>query len=222
MKGGLIVLFIVLSCLLVNAATERITLRMGENIIMQDKNITLVTTSEDAIVVCVNNEKKIVTGSSTVNGVSVIIEEANRNSAELRLQYECKTDCYCKEDCNNNQCFYYGSECIQDTECDDNNIDTIDKCTNGKCVYEEKQTPETGGRNETSSRVECTTNTECNDNNNCTKDSCVNGICYNEKTCEESNNNFSIPITIGTLLIVSIIILGIIYYRTKPKKKTKH
>ena len=103
-----------------------------------------------------------------------------------------------------------------------NNIDTIDKCTNGKCVYEEKQTPETGGRNETSSRVECTTNTECNDNNNCTKDSCVNGICYNEKTCEESNNNFSIPITIGTLLIVSIIILGIIYYRTKPKKKTKH
>ncbi len=88
------------------ADTERVTLFNEQSFLFDGKNVTLVDSSEDSVIICVNRQKDIVSGGKTINGVLIELLDSNEGDARLKLDYDCQDDCRCDGDeCNNNACF---------------------------------------------------------------------------------------------------------------------
>jgi len=98
----------ILAVHIVYAEVERPTLSIGQSFLFDGKNVTLVDSSEDSVIICVNGEKTIISNQKTVNGVIIDLVDSDESQAKLRLDYECNKDCECNEDeCSNNICFRF-------------------------------------------------------------------------------------------------------------------
>lgn len=145
MKYILIIIFLV-SLFSVSALTKDTVLIPNQSFNFSDKNVTLIAIGEDNIVVCVNNKKGIVEDGDFFNNVEFQINNIQSNYVELTLKTSCN-DCVCDVSCENNLCFasiieeealeenITEVECELDDDCNDNNINTLDKCIDNKCVY---------------------------------------------------------------------------------------
>ena len=145
MKYVIIIVFLV-SLFSVSALTKETVLVPNQSFNFSDKNVTLIAIGEDNIVVCVNNKKGILEDGEFLNDVEFQINNIQINYVELTLKTGCD-NCVCDENCNNNLCFasvieeevleenITEVECISDDDCNDNNVNTLYKCENNKCVY---------------------------------------------------------------------------------------
>src|SRR3989344_4314638 len=139
------------------ARSVDVTLKPGESYSLEGKNITLLSSVNGSMMLCINNEKFIVSKDKTIRRISIDFRRANYEEAFFKLKYECGNDCKCNgEECSNNACFFGSekldnlnlnetisdekeepsSECTQDLDCDDTNICTIDTCKDSVCKYE--------------------------------------------------------------------------------------
>jgi hypothetical protein len=87
--------------------------------------------------------------------------------------------------CTNGECGYSNGCCGGDSECNDGNVCTADKCVAGKCQF----APIAGC---------CVGDNDCNDNNPCTLNKCpgaggqcaypaIAGCCLGDKDCDDKN-----------------------------------
>ena len=99
------------------ALTEYPTLKPGESYLIKDRNVTLIGISydENSILLCINNEKAIVSDSTTVNKVSVSLRSVDNAQARLKLEYKC-SNCICSNDCSNKLCIKKESKEITPSE----------------------------------------------------------------------------------------------------------
>jgi hypothetical protein len=158
---------------LVLAKTETVELKEGESFEIKDKNLTLIKfdPEDDKVIVCVNNEKAIVSDriDKSVNGVTIHIKSVKNNYARLELTRRCTSSkCSCEkteEDCSNVECFH---ECNSDDDCDDKDETTNDFCRGSprKCINIKIEQQE-----------ECIIDFGCDDDNDCTIDKCISGTC---------------------------------------------
>ncbi len=105
MKTWLLIMFILILMSVAYSDTERVTLFNGQSFLFDGKNVTLVDSSEDSVIVCVNGQKDIVSEGKTINGMLVELVDSNEGDARLKLDYDCQDDCICDgHECNNNAC----------------------------------------------------------------------------------------------------------------------
>ncbi len=220
MKKSLI--FVILLILpLVLAKTDTFQMQKGDSQLFYGKNITLLNFNEeeDSIIICINNKIKIVTDNALVNGVSVDIRRVTPEFAEFRVDYRCSgRECDCDASCSNELCIPR-DQCSNDSDCNDNDETTLDKCEDSpkKCIYSQKPV----------SKAQCTDNENCNDNNECTQDSCENGSCkFTEisdckKEVQEisSTSSFKERAQIISVILLGIILLLILYWKFKVNRK---
>ncbi len=106
MKTWILIIFPLILVSAVHAEVERVTLFNEQSFLFDGKNVTLVDSSEDSVIICVNGQKDIVSEGKTINGVLIDLVESNEGNARLKLDYDCQDDCRCDGDeCNNNACF---------------------------------------------------------------------------------------------------------------------
>lgn len=106
MKTWILIIFPLILVSAAYADVERVTLFNEQSFLFDGKNVTLINSNDDSIIVCVNREKTIISNEKTVNGVIVERTDSNEGSAKLRLDFECRDDCSCDgNECNNNACF---------------------------------------------------------------------------------------------------------------------
>jgi len=85
----------------------------------------------------------------------------------------CCRDCGCNTgyDCVENKCLVHvENACSNDADCNDNNENTLDKCTTGRpriCSHIRSSI--------------CEKDSDCDDSNSCTTDKCRNNDCFNEQ-----------------------------------------
>ncbi|MFA6547467.1 MAG: hypothetical protein WCT11_00805 [Candidatus Magasanikbacteria bacterium] len=85
-------------------------------------------------------------------------------------------------------------ECVTKTDCDDNNLCTVDFCEQGKCSHADASGDCDDGNactlKDTCSAGACKgTPVDCNDNNPCTDDFCLGGVCYQGVNNAPCNDN---------------------------------
>lgn len=156
MKKTSLLLLILLVIPLAVALTETHFFFVGDSFEVSGKNVTLIAIGEndeeDVLVVCINNQKGIVNDNQEFNGVEFNFETIMDNYAELKLKFPSSGTC--DESCSNDLCFseyqqtqeeptvndeteeITESGCSINTECNDNNENTLDKCIENICVYE--------------------------------------------------------------------------------------
>ena len=105
----LILLVILLLILPISLAkTEKVTMYTGMSKTIENSNITLISLDEknNKAVVCINNEKKILTENSdkTVGKLIINAKTIKLDYVEFELKSDCKY-CTCTSDCSNNLCF---------------------------------------------------------------------------------------------------------------------
>ena len=188
--------FIVISILITNlSVAEQITLNTGELKELNGNILKLKSVKIDKAVVSVNDESKIIVldkeeiiGAVKVKLLETFYITSSEGNAKLEVtslytcgdakcegpetKKSCCQDCGCPQgyDCEDKQCLIHvENECNSDEDCDDNNQNTIDKCTGRpkKC--------------QNSNILICTIDKDCDDERECTKDSCVNNDCFNEE-----------------------------------------
>jgi|SRR3989344_5338211 len=105
MKKSLLIFFILVFIPIVAAMTEYPELKKGESFLIKDKNITLLGISMDSesVLVCVNNELGIISGSKTINNVGISLREITDNEASFKISYKCP-NCVCSDGCSNELC----------------------------------------------------------------------------------------------------------------------
>lgn len=189
LKSWCLVLFILICSVYVFAATETITLTVGGSTEINGVNFTLLgtNTNGDKVLICVNNEKVIISGVETVGNAIIRVKDIFSESANLQLEVSCPDICVCGSDCSNDVCLSSAPpkvECVTDTDCDDSNPNTLDHCVQGVCQHNPVPLQS------------CISNADCNDNNPCTVDECSQVI----KKCvhtEIQGCNPSTPPTTG-------------------------
>ena len=221
-----VVFIVLLTVFLVLAKTETVELKEGESFEIKDKNLTLIKfdPDDDKIIVCVNNEKAIVSDEidKSVNGVTIHIKSVKKDYAKLELTRRCTSSkCSCEktdEDCSNIECFH---ECDSDAECDDNNKTTNDFCRGSprKCLNIKIE-----------QKAECTKDSDCDDYDKCTIDSCIVGVCNhkdivncgidtekNEIKKEDKINEKDKYLTVFFIILFLIIIILLFFNILKKK-----
>src|SRR3989344_5292418 len=196
---------------LVSAVDMSVILDKGESVVIKDKNVSLVDSLNDKILICVNGEKRIIEEglSKKVNGVLIEVKKANFEEVSLKLSYRCG-DCLC-DDCSNEVCFV---ECKGDVDCDDNDENSVDVCEEKKCMH--KVSNEKGGF--VVLERECLSDNECSDSNESTMDFCFNEKCFHstDKLTKKTRYGFFALMFVLILIIISLII--IVYLRINKKK----
>src|SRR3989338_7594633 len=102
--------FILLILLSVPVYAKTIEKELSEkgNVEVPGYNITLmlIGNKERSIVVCVNNEKRIIDKSSKLSLENLKVEPLRiyPNNVKLKITYSCE-ECICNESCSNNLCF---------------------------------------------------------------------------------------------------------------------
>lgn len=150
MKKTSLLLLILFIIPLANALTETHLFFVGDSFEVSGKNVTLVAigSEQENIVVCINNQKFIVTDEQEVSNVEFNFENIEDNFVELKLKFPSSGEC--DESCSNDLCFPSNQqiqnetttddeidiECVSDLDCSDNNQNTLDKCIENHCVYE--------------------------------------------------------------------------------------
>jgi len=195
---------------LVSAVDMSVILDKGESVVIKDKNVSLVDSLNDKILICVNGEKKIIEEglSKRVNDVLIEVKKANFEEVSLKLSYRCG-NCLC-DDCSNEVCF---AECKSDVDCDDKDGNSIDVCEEKKCVH--KISNEKGGF--VVLEKECLIDSECSDGNVSTKDFCFNEKCFHgvgEEISERTKYSFFALI----FVLILIIILMVVYFKTRKRR----
>ncbi len=211
-----ILVLILLLSTLVFAISERVTLTPGENFVIKDKNITLINSAKDRVIICVNNQKSIVSTDEVkfVNDVEVDLRDASSKEADFKFSYSC-SDCSCtEENCSNDWCF---DECKKNTDCDDNNRYTEDICSGvpRKCSHKlmEENIKEEQPVEEVEEVQEgCKINNDCADGNECTKDICFKGSCLHSNICEEKSDDLSNGTNINALLGITTILVVLLLF----------
>ena len=210
-KKLLALLFLLILIPAIYAITIKDTVEPKESVVIRDKNITLISTTDESIKVCINGKLAIVSKSSrTVNGVVINIISSSKKEARLELSYSCP-NCVCDESCDNTICL---NECETDLDCVDGNRFTIDKCvdTPKTCVHEPIISK--------SQIKECEINLDCTDDDECTIDSCINDKCIYQDICpeqiiiqqiqQESSEEITQSISTQNRLIVTTLIITIV------------
>lgn len=156
------IFFILLFVGFVDAASEKVTLNINQSYLIEGKNVTLINSNKDSIILCINNVRDIISETRIINGVFVDLKDSNDKNATIRLVYSCE-NCICDGSCGNNRCFEIkseekkildGVECKLDIDCNDSNVDTLDKCVSSKCIYEINESKESEKENITSVPLE--------------------------------------------------------------------
>ncbi len=107
----IVVIALILLTSFAYADTERITLLPGQSFLFDGKNISLIDTSPDSIIICVNGEKTIISDEKTISDVLIGVSDSSESDARLRIEYDCSKDCKCDgNECNNNACFRFAAE----------------------------------------------------------------------------------------------------------------
>lgn len=174
---------------------EEITLNVGESKEISGNTIKLKNLKSDKAVITVNDQSKILelNDKEEISTLKVNLKEIfyiSENEGHVRVevsalytcgdnkcdsletQSSCCQDCGCQQgyDCENNECLVHVEhQCNSDSDCNDNNPNTSDRCVGRprKCQNENISI--------------CEEDSDCNDNNNCTTDSCRNNDCFNER-----------------------------------------
>lgn len=107
-KGMVMILAIALFFISLSSAfalTEYTELIIGESYQIKDKNITLIgiSSDEESLIVCVNNQKEILSNDKTINEIGLHIRDTNKTSASLKITYKCP-NCICSSECSNKFC----------------------------------------------------------------------------------------------------------------------
>ena len=88
--------------------TEKVTMYPGMSKVIENSNITLISLDEkdNKVIVCINNEKKILEEDSdkTVGKLIINAKSIKLNYADFELKSDCK-DCVCGLECSNALCF---------------------------------------------------------------------------------------------------------------------
>lgn len=209
MKRGIVSLFLAIF-LLYSSSTfaanyTNIYLTIGSSTVLDNKNISLVTFTNNKFVFDVDGITNIVNyPEGYINGVKIRVNGIFVNAANFNFSMNfkcgdkicsrsedskiCCMDCNCTEGlaCVSNICI--SAKCREDYECEDKSNCTKDYCSDKlECVNEEIGLCSTGDgccsakcdfRNDFDCKKEgqCLSNKECNDNDPCTEDKC-NGNC---------------------------------------------
>src|SRR3989344_6686931 len=108
MKKLILLIILLLIIPISLAKTEKITLYPGMSKLIENSNITLISLDEknNKAVVCINNEKKILTEDTdkTVGKLIINAKNIKLDYVEFELKSDCK-DCTCTSDCSNDLCF---------------------------------------------------------------------------------------------------------------------
>ena len=134
MKGAVLLIFLVIFLATVEAKTLTENLKVGNSVIIEDQRISLLNLDkkDDKVVLCINDVKTIVSKARdrTVNNVRVEVKSVTLDQARLKLESVCK-NCILSD---NDICI---NQCNTNSDCDDTNDSTIDKCTRipKECVY---------------------------------------------------------------------------------------
>lgn len=129
----LIFFFLLLLLFPVLADTDRATLRIGQSLLFDGYNFTVINLSPitDSAVFCVNDQKVIfVEDKVKTIDVGVSIDVIKVSSSEVRLEINVQDDRECGNECRNVKCFV---ECKVNSDCDDEINETIDSCVSGEC-----------------------------------------------------------------------------------------
>ena len=137
-----------------------VTLKPGESYYLEGKNITLLDSVNGSMMLCINNERFIVSKDKSISGVFIDFRRANYEEAFFKLKYTCGEDCQCDgNECSNNVCSSEledfdnpnlsetipdedevsplpSLECFEDSGCNDGEVCTLDICSNSVCKYE--------------------------------------------------------------------------------------
>ena len=107
-KTGLLIIFFVLLSVFASANTVEENLYEKNSLEVPGYNITLLSIANDekSIVICINNEKKILNKKSRLILENLKIEPTYiyEKYAKVKAIYSC-IDCECDESCSNNLCF---------------------------------------------------------------------------------------------------------------------
>ena len=111
-----------------------------DSIVLENQNITLISYNEkdDKVILCVNGVKSIAEkgNDKLINNVIVKIKDVRKEYVKLELESNC-SNCQIED---NSPCI---NLCYVNSDCDDNNENTIDKCEGPprKCVYTQVEKP---------------------------------------------------------------------------------
>ena len=187
------------------------TLSLGSQITIESYNVLLKNIKADKAVISVNDQSAIfsLNQEKTIGGANIKLLEINffsESEGNVKIDFSplyvcgnqkcdpnedkesCCKDCPCSSgyDCEENKCLVHvDNECTSDSDCNDNNADTLDKCTQGrprKCSN--------------ISTVICDMDSDCDDSNECTQDKCISNDCKNTKIegcISEEENEQNIP-----------------------------
>ncbi|MDD5331675.1 MAG: hypothetical protein PHE43_02540 [Candidatus Nanoarchaeia archaeon] len=115
-------IYLVLICILssiVFAKVESIDISKDQSYLAPGHNITLLSldSKDDKVLLCVNNERIIVSTDSTkeTDNLSIDLKEVyNDETARLKLETTCKS-CSCDDSCSNELCYPKQEEIIEET-----------------------------------------------------------------------------------------------------------
>lgn len=195
MKGLIFIAFFIILISQSSFAAE-LTLDVGVAVDFEGYEVKLKNLRVDKAVVSVDGESAIleIDDEKILSGVRIKLKEIVHIGgndgfikAELSALYvcgdgecsdtetkaNCCKDCGCETgfDCIEDACLVHvDNECERDSDCDDADDNTLDKCTAGR--------PKTC--NHIADTI-CIDNSDCDDGNSCTTDRCVNNDCFNEK-----------------------------------------
>ncbi len=116
---------LILNILLVSSAIEKITLKPGESYSSKDKNISLVRSSENYVILCVNQQKKILTRDQWFDNIYFDLINKDRNSVTMKINVDCKENCICNGKCDNSECLLDKQTTLLEENKTENNQTTI-------------------------------------------------------------------------------------------------
>lgn len=125
--GGLIVIILLFSLVLVSAKTEKITLNAGESYELEGKRVSLVRSTEDFMIVCINGDKQIIKKDEWNNGVYFDLINLERDQVTIKIKVDCKEDCDCDESCDNSECLGIEPEEVEEQETEESNQETTEE-----------------------------------------------------------------------------------------------
>lgn len=152
--AGIIVLLLISG--VVSAAKKEVTLYIGDSVVVEDRNITLVAANRDSFILCMNGQKIVIANDKYVEGVLFDIRQKGINYSRFQIKVQ-ETDRACGGECSNQAClesFTFG--CRQDKDCSEDGC-VIGECKSGRCVYREDKACIAAG--ETTTTIKTTTST---------------------------------------------------------------
>ena len=108
MKKLILLVILLLIIPIILAKTEKVTMYSGMSRQIENSNITLISLDEkeNKIIVCINNEKRILEEDTerAIGKLIINVKSINLNYVDLELKSDCR-DCACTSGCSNNLCF---------------------------------------------------------------------------------------------------------------------